>query len=114
MFSDPSLTADNLSTVLDSMREGLCVEFCDYVNIPDSEIMEISIKYGSDRERKEAFIPHLISTHPALSWTVVANALYQMGIYSGGDSCHRALDCLQQLFPTGRVHTVDLEIKSDK
>ena len=75
--------------------------FSGYVNIPFSEMTKLQSLRGSN----QAVIPHLVSTHPALSWMLVANALYQMGPGGGGDSCHRALDHLQQLFPTGNAYT---------
>ena len=80
------------------MDDSLWALFSEYVNIPQSESGKILAEYSSDRERKQAFIPHLITTHPALSWILVANALYQM-LY-GNTSCHKALDYLQQQFPT--------------
>ena len=98
MFPDPTLTPKNLSTVLNEMDDGMCALFSEYVNIPQSESQKIVEEYSSDRELKQALIPHLINTHPALSWKLVANALYQM-VY-GNTSCHRALDHLQQQFPT--------------
>ena len=101
MFPEPSLTPENLSTVLDSMEDELWGVFSQYVNIPHSERMKIEGLYSSDRERKQAVIDSLISTHPAPSWRLVARALYEMVIYDGGASCLRALDHLQQLFPTG-------------
>ena len=102
MFPELSLTPENLSTVLDSMDDGLWGWFSVYVSvIPDSERLRIESQYSSNRERKQAVINSLISGHPAPSWRLVAHALYQMGILSGGDSSHRALDRLQQLFPTG-------------
>ena len=102
MFPDPSLTPENLSTVLESMEDRLWGEFSQYVNIPASEVMKIEGLYSRNRERRQAVIDSLISTHPAPSWRLVAHALYQMGYYiNGGASCHRALDHLQQLFPTG-------------
>ena len=97
MFPELSLTPENLSTVLDSMDDGLWDWFSDYVNIPFSERRRIKSQYSSDRERKQAAINSLISGHPAPSWRLVAHALYHME----DDSCHRALDRLQQLFPTG-------------
>ena len=100
MFPELSLTPENLSTVLDSIDDGLWDGFSWYVNIPDSERRRIQSQYSSDRERKQAAINYLISGHPAPSWRLVAHALYQMGPYYG-DSCYRALDRLQQLFPTG-------------
>ena len=106
VFPELSLTPHNLSTVLDSMDDGLWNYFGVYVNIPQFERERIRRQYSSDSERKQAVISSLISSHPALSWRLVANALYQLGlatVYHGGDgaSCHRALDHLQKLFPTG-------------
>ena len=100
VFPELSLTSHNLSTVLDSMEDRLWDLFSRCVNIPESEVMRIRSKYSSDRECKQAAIDYLISSHPALSWRLVASALYQMGRYAG-DSPHRALAHLQQLFPTG-------------
>ena len=105
MFPELSLTPHNLSTVLDSMDDGVWDQFGGYVNIPRSEREKIRRQYSSDSERKKAVISSLISSHPALSWRVVANALYQIGPLTGaghdGASCHRALAHLQKLFPTG-------------
>ena len=101
VFPELSLTSHNLSTVLDSMKDGLWVVFSRRVNIPESEVKRIRSKYSSDKERKQAAIDYLISSHPALSWRLVASALYQMVTWTSGDSPHRALAHLQQLFPTG-------------
>ena len=104
MFPELSLTPHNLSTVLDSMDDCLWNVFSEHVNIPYSENMSIKKEYCSNSECKQAVISSLISSHPALSWRLVANALYQMGSITGdGDvaSCHRALDHLQKLYPTG-------------
>ena len=100
MFPDPSLTPENLSNVLDSMEDGLWGWFSQYVNIPESERLQINVQYRSDSQAKQAAIPLIISTHPSLSWRIVADALYRMG----RDSSHRALDHLQQKFPTGNTY----------
>ena len=100
VFPELSLTSHNLSTVLDSMDDDLWEFFSRYVNIPESEVKRIKSKYSSDKDRKQAAIDYLISSHPAPSWRLVANALYQIGIWYGNSS-HRALAHLQQLFPTG-------------
>ena len=97
VFPELSLTSHNLSTVLDSMEDGLWEGFSRRVNIPQSEVKRISSKYSSDKEHKQAAIDYLISSHPAPSWRLVARALYDIF----HDSCHRALARLQQLFPTG-------------
>ena len=101
VFPELSLTSHNLSTVLDSMDNRLWGMFSRYVNIPQSELERIRSKYSSDKERKQAAIDYLISSHPAPSWRLVANALYQIVMVYGEDSCSRALARLQQLFPTG-------------
>ena len=98
VFPELSLTSHNLSTVLDSMKDWMWDGFSRYVNIPQSEVERIRSKYSmaSDKECKQAAIDYLISSHPAPSWRLVANALYQIW----EDSSHRALGRLQQLFPT--------------
>ena len=88
VFPELSFTSHNLSTVLDSMDDDLWDLFSRHVNIPE---------FG----RKQAAIDYLISSHPAPSWRLVANALYQMVISTRYDSPHKALAHLQQLFPTG-------------
>ena len=100
VFPELSLTSRNLSTVLHSMGDDLWKEFSRFVNLPESEVERIGSNYFSDMECKQTAIDYLISSHPAPSWRLVANALYQMGTV-WGDSPHRALACLQQLFPTG-------------
>ena len=101
MFPELSLTSHNLSTVLDSIDDNLWECFSRCVNIPESEVERIKSKYSSDKGRKQAAIDYLISSHPAPSWRLMANVLYQIGILTIDDSPHRALARLQQLFPTG-------------
>ena len=112
VFPDPSLTPENLSSVLD-MVDWLWSLFSRYVNIPESEIDKIGKQSSSHWECKLAVSLHLISTHPSLSWTLVAHALYRMVPHYGYDSlygdvvsCHRALDHLQQKFPTGNTYCI--------
>ena len=97
MFPELSLTSHNLSTVLNSLDDDMWENFSRYVNIPRSVQRRIRSKYSSDKERKQAAIDYLISSHPAPSWRLVAHALYRIG----NDSSHRALADLQRLFPTG-------------
>lgn len=102
VFPELSLTSHNLSTVLDSMEDGQWEVFSRCVNIPKSEVERIRSKYSSDKDCKQAAIDYLISSHPAPSWRLVANALYQMANdFDDDDSCYEALTRLQQLFPTG-------------
>ena len=97
VFPEPSLTPHNLSTVLHSMEDEQWDVFGDYANIPSSELSKIQSQYDSERERKQAVSHSLISDHPAPSWDLVAYTLYRMR----SDDSHRALEHLQQLFPTG-------------
>ena len=109
VFPELSLTSHNLSTVLDSMSNGLWDDFSRCVNIPESEVKRIKSKYSSLKECKGAAIDYFISSHPAPLWRLVANALYQMvtGVLCDNsmvllcDDNHAALARLQQLFPTG-------------
>ena len=99
--TDPTLTPDNLTRVLEVMEDGVWNFFAHYINLPTSEQNKIESQHASFRDRKLA-LPHVfISAHPTPSWELVAYALYQMGI--NDDSCHRALEYLQQHFPTGTV-----------
>jgi GTPase SAR1 family protein len=105
VFPEASLTPENLSTVLDIMSDGLWRRFGGYANIPDSEMDRIKAQCTSDRECKQALIHSFISSHPAPSWTLVAWALYMTERYEDDGSSLRALDRLQQLFPTGRFRS---------
>lgn len=104
MFTELSLTPHNLSTVLDSMDDILWGQFSHCVNIPVSEQERIRRQYSSAGDRKQAIISLFIYSHPARSWKLVANALYQLGsrtVVGDGASCHTALNHLRKLFPTG-------------
>ena len=104
VFLESSLTPENLSTVLDVMSDGRWKTFGLCVNTPESELERIKGQYTSDRERKQALIHSFISSHPAPSWSLVASALYLTEYLENEDgSCLKALDLLQQLFPTGTV-----------
>ena len=106
VFPESSLTPENLLTVLDPMSDGQWEEFGRCVNTPESELERIKRLYTSDRERKQALIHSFISSHPAPSWSLVASALYLTVFVlssDADDSSHKALDRLQQLFPTGKI-----------
>ena len=104
VFPESSLTPRNLSTVLDVMSDGRWERFGCCVNTPASELQRIKGQYTSDRKCKQALVYSFISSHPAPSWSLVAWALYQTEYLGNQDgSCLKALDLLQQLFPTGTV-----------
>ena len=83
------------------MSDDLWRMFGDYVNIPGSELNRIEEQCTSARECKQVLIDFFLSSHPAPSWTLVAWALYNTEYDKEDGSCLRALDLLQQLFPTG-------------
>ena len=97
----------NLTTVLDVMEDKKWIYFGRCVNLPHSEINRMSSQRYSDKQKKQAVVRFLISDHPALSWTLVARALYQMVVFHRdvgiGDSSHRALEYLQQLSSGGTI-----------
>ena len=98
--SEASLTQKNLWNVLDVMSDGLWDVFGSYINTPKSELERITKRCSSVKECKHALISSFVSSHPAPSWTLVAQALYWTGWLKDNDSCLRALDLLHQL-PTG-------------
>ena len=110
VFPDSTLTPENLSTVLDIMRDWVWNWFSRYVNIPESEINKIIRQYGSERERKQAMIHSSISvldtsspcplSHPTLS------SLPSLSDAVAVVSCHNSLDLLQQKFPTGNTYCI--------
>ena len=107
LFPDPSLTPKNLSTVLDIMSDRLWRRFGAFINIPGSELDRIERQCTSHRECKQALIHTFLSSHPAPSWTLVAWALYMTEWNVEDSSCLRALDHLQELFPTGIYNSVN-------
>ena len=99
--TDPTLTPDNLTTVLEIVEDRQWRIFADYINLPTSEEHKIMSQHIRDKDCKLA-LPHVfISAHPAPSWELVAHALYQMGKFH--DSGHKTLEYLQQHFPTGTL-----------
>ena len=72
--------------ILNSMSDEQWEWFGRYSNIPVSELRRIRRQDSSERERKRAVIHSLASTHPALSWTRVAHALY----WAANDKCSQS------------------------
>ena len=105
LFPDPSLTPENLSTVVDIMSDNLWFKFGRHANIPRSEMDRISRQCTSHRECKQALIHTFLSSHPAPSWTLVAWALYMTEWYEQDGSCLKASDHLRQLFLTGILYS---------
>ena len=49
------------------------------LNVPYGKWSEISHQYQSDEQRCEALIAHVLSTHPCLSWKLIACRFQQWG-----------------------------------
>ena len=103
LIPDPRPTPEKLSNVLGNMPDDLWLQFGRFILIPESKRNEVQEQYSSTKELKQAIID-LLASHPALSWTLVAHALYHMAPWLG-ERCHRLLDHLQQKFPTGNSTT---------
>ena len=101
LFPEHNLTPETLSKILDHMSDHLWRTFGEYINTPKSELKRIEQECTSDKECKEALIHSFISSHPAPSWPLVAQALYMTDKERDDESCLKAFNLLQQLFPTG-------------
>ena len=87
---EPSLTLDNLTSVLDEVEnmDGVA----DWLHIPRSKRGKLKQQY--DRQQiKRAFSAYFMSHHPAPSWLIIANALWEKE--------HGALEVVQKLYLKG-------------
>ena len=90
---EPSLTLDNLTCVLDGVENMYRVGY--RLHIPRSKRGELEQQY--DRQQiKRAFSVYFMSHHPAPSWLIIANALWQVGE-------HGALEVVQKLYLKGEL-----------
>ena len=90
-LTEPSLTVNNLSTVLDGVQ--IIDNVTAWLQIPVSKQGELKQQYNSSQVKKalaECFITH----HPTPSWMIVGNA-----IWKGGE--HKALEVVQKLYLKG-------------
>ena len=72
LSSDPTLTTHNVM----EMMKGVPYDNLDGVlSASVDKWLEINIQYQSDEQRSEALISHTISTHPCLSWNLLASGL---------------------------------------
>ena len=88
---EPSLTLDNLTSVLDGVEDMDRVAAC--LHIPYFKIGELQQQYDS-QQIKRAFSVYFMSHHPALSWLITANALWKA-------EEHGALEVVQKLYLKG-------------
>ena len=49
------------------------------LNVSGDKWSEIEVQYQSDEQRCEALIAHALSTHPCMSWKLIARGLQRYG-----------------------------------
>ena len=91
MHTEPSLTLDTLTSVLDGVQDldGVGV----YLRIPYSKREELQCQYDR-RQLPRAFSTVFLTDNPSPSWSTVAYALWQAGE-------HGALEVVQKLYLKG-------------
>ena len=86
--------------MVESMEPVRCSDMHYVMSASVGKYLQIEKQYQSEDQRKEALIAHTLSTHPCLSWNVIADGLQKMGYgeasaevtrkYVKGQSVHRA------------------------
>ena len=74
--SDPTLTTYNVVEMTRTVKYDL-LHFV--MNTSTGKWDEINEQYQSDEQRCEALIAHTLSTHPCLSWNMIAAGLQEWG-----------------------------------
>ena len=90
--TEPTLTVDSLTAVLDSVQENMNLVLL-FLHIPNSQRIQLEQQYDSG-EMNTARADYIIDHHPSPSWTIVANALWTY--YAA-----RALEVVQKLYLKG-------------
>ena len=76
LSSDPTLTTHNVM----EMVKGVPYSYLNHVpSASFNKWYKIKTQYQSDEQRSEALISHTISTHPCLSWNLLASGLQRYG-----------------------------------
>ena len=74
LSSDPTLTTHNVV----EMTKGVgYVHLHLVLNVSDDKWSEIKVQYQGDEQRCEAMIALVLSTHPCMSWKLIARGLQQ-------------------------------------
>ena len=89
---EPSLTLDNLTSVFDGVVKNMD-DVGAWLHIPFSKQHELQQQYGRQQIRR-AFSVYFMSHHPAPSWLIIANALWQARE-------HGALEVVHKLYLKG-------------
>ena len=94
MHTEPSLTLDTLSSVLDGIQRLDGINGVSYfLQIPDSKRDELERQYDR-RQRPRAYSTVFLTDHPSPSWSSVALALWEKGEL-------RELEVVQKLYLKG-------------
>ena len=76
LSSDPKLTTHNVMEMVKGVSYG---NLQHVLSASFNNWYEIKTQYQSDDQRSEALIYHTISTHPCLSWNLLASGLQRFG-----------------------------------
>ena len=76
LSSDPTLTTHN---VVEMMKGVYYVMLHLVLTVSNDNWYKIWVKYQSEEQRCEALIAHALSTHPCLSWKLIAHRLQECG-----------------------------------
>ena len=74
-----------------------------WLGIPRSKLEEIQLRHGRGHSRSKAYFEYFLQEHPAPSWMVVGNAMWQVGENIG------AIQLLQMLYLKGKACVHDCE-----
>ena len=96
--TEPTLNLHNLNTALETLPDEEWDDFGMWLNVPDPQRNKIRSQYSTERERKSALLHTYLTSYPAPSWQLVADALYR---HHGG-KFHAVLERVQTMFPTGK------------
>ena len=66
-----------------------------YLHIPSSKQLVIADQSSSETEKQQSFLEYWITTHPAPSWMVVAEGLYQL---MKEKDAHQALEVIRRKY----------------
>jgi hypothetical protein len=98
MHTEPSLTVDALSSVLDGVHNLEDFVFANpYLQIPYSKRRELHQQYDR-RQLPRAYSTVFLTEVPSPSWSIIAFALWETGE-------HGALEVVQKLYLKGELHT---------
>ena len=99
---EPSLTLDHLTSALEGLAEDEDWDILAMsMNIPSFKTEHIKTQFQSYKHRKEEAFKEFLKSHPAPSWWVVVEALYQMGRFTEDHTYHTALERVVSMYPTG-------------